>query len=125
MPVGDRADEIRAGPPGSWLKSASIWTTVVAPPASATREAIEIGAAEALLVRPMPDPDPWVGGGQRVGQPSGAIGRLVVDDEQRRVRQRREDGGRDRLDVLGLVVGRQDDPDALARRGWRDGGSGR
>ena len=105
----------RAGRAGSWLKSASIWTTVVAPPASATREAVEVGAAEALLEGAMADPDPRVGGGQRVGQPSGAVGRAVVDDEQRRGRQRREDGGRDRPDVLGLVVGRQDDPDARAR----------
>ena len=49
-------------------------------------EAIEIGAAEALLGRPMADADARVAGGQLVGEPAGAVGRAVVDDEQRRRR---------------------------------------
>ena len=105
---------------GSWLKSASIWTTTVAPPARATAEAVEIGAAQALLGRPMTDTDARIGDGEPVGKVAGAIRRAVVHDEQRGLRQGVEDGGRDRADVVGLVVGGQDDPDGL---GW--GGHGR
>ena len=38
---------------------------------------------------PVADPDPRVGGGQTVGQLAGAVGRAVVDDEQRRARAAR------------------------------------
>ena len=74
------------------------------------REPVEVGAAEALLGSPMADQDPLVGRGQLIGDPTGPIGRRVVDHEQRRPGQGRQDRLRHGPDVVGLVVGRQDDP---------------
>ena len=83
----------------------------MAPAVERDAEPIEVGPPETLLRRPMTDPDPRIRGGQLVGDPAGAVGRAVVDDEDRRGGQRLEDRGGDRADVLGLVVGREDDPD--------------
>jgi hypothetical protein len=48
--------------------------------------------------------------GVRVGERAGAVRRAVVDDEDVRVRERGEDRGDDRVEVLALVVrGKQDD----------------
>ncbi len=91
-------------------------------------EAVEVGPAETLLQPAVADPDAQIDRRQRVGQVPGPVGRIVVDHEQRRRRQGGQDGRRDRLDVVGFVVRRQDDPDAGARRarsgcGVSDGGS--
>src|SRR6185369_17326016 len=48
--------------------------------------------------------------GQLIGDPSRAVGRVIVDDEDVRLRQREQDGSRDRTDVVGLVVRGQNDP---------------
>ena len=87
-------------------------------------EAVEIGAAEALLDRAVADPDARVGRGQLVGELAGAVRRAVVDDEQRRAREGLEDGGGDRADVLGFLVRRQDDPDARSGRPVADDRAG-
>ena len=83
-------------------------------------EAVEVRPPQALLGRPMPHPDARIRGGQLVGDPPGAVGRAVIDDEDRRGGQRLEDRGGDGADVLRLVVGRDDDPD-----GGGGGGHGR
>ena len=54
-------------------------------------EPVEVGPAQALLGRAVPHADARIGGGQLVGQAAGAVGRVVVDDEQRRARQSAED----------------------------------
>jgi hypothetical protein len=92
-------------------------------------EPVEVRAAQALLPGPVVDVDPRVVRREAVGQVAGPIGRAVVDDEQRGPGEGVEDGGRDRLEVLALVVGREDDPGAgadgvrggLGRDGGRDG----
>jgi hypothetical protein len=58
------------------------------------------------------DEDPGVGARQAVGDRTGPVGRAVVDDEERRAGGRRENGRGDRREILGLVVGGQDDPGA-------------
>ncbi len=85
-------------------------------------EAVEVGPPEPLLFGPMADADPGVGGCELVRDLAGAVGRSVVDDEERRSGQALQDRGGDRPDVLRLVVGRQDDPGSGAgerRRGSR------
>jgi len=66
----------------------------------------------------MQDRDAGVVAGQLVGQIAGPVGRAVVDDEDVGLRHRREDRLDDRADVLALVVGRNEHPDA------RGGGCG-
>ena len=94
---------------GSWLKSASIWTTTDAP-LECDREPVQVGPPETLLRRPMSDADAFVGRGQLVGDAAGPVRRTVVDHEQHGAGDRCEDRLGDRPDVVGLVVGRQDDP---------------
>ena len=77
---------------------------------------VEVGPAEALLRRAMADPDPGVDGGQAVGDRAGPVRRAVVHDQERRSWQRRQDRHADRAEVLGLVVRREDDPDAYGDR---------
>ena len=79
-------------------------------------EPVEVRLAQALLRLAMPDADPRVVRAELLGQRAGPVGRAVVDDEQRRAGQALEDRGRDPGQVLRLVVGRQDDPCALAER---------
>ena len=50
--------------------------------------AVEDGGAEAELAGAVQDVQPRVGGGQFVGQAAGAVGRVVVHDEDVRGRQR-------------------------------------
>jgi hypothetical protein len=64
----------------------------------------------------MEDLDPWVGGRELVRQLAGAVRGAVVDDQQVGLREDLEDGGRDGGQVLPLVVGRQNDPDAAPGR---------
>ncbi|GIW20608.1 MAG: hypothetical protein KatS3mg065_0904 [Chloroflexota bacterium] len=52
-------------------------------------EAVEVGPPEAGLAGPVADADPRVGGGELVGEAAGAVGRVVVDDEERRLREGR------------------------------------
>ena len=96
---------------GSWLKSASIWTTHRRAAGEGDAEAVEVGPAESLLGGPMSDAD-------RAGRPRPARRRCR---RSRRATRRRRRGSwppgsasrmaaRDRADVLGLVVGGQDDP---------------
>jgi hypothetical protein len=58
--------------------------------------------------------------GQPVGDLAGAVGRPVVDHEHGVLQTRRRELGQrrahDGLDVLGLVVGREDQP-----RSWQSG----
>jgi len=53
-------------------------------------------------------------GGDCGDQVAGAVGRVVVDDEdgvlEPRALQLRQHSANERLDVLGLVVGREDEP---------------
>ena len=102
---------------GSWLKSASIWTTIVGAAlerdartrrgrrargpawlADAGRGSRGSAAARSSASWPVPS-----------GEPSSTTSRVAAG-------QGREDRRGDRADVLGLVVGRQDDPDAGAER---------
>jgi hypothetical protein len=64
--------------------------------------------------------DPRVGCRQLVGQLAGAVRGPIVDDEETGFRQGVEDGPGDAGQVLALVIGRQDDPDA-APGGEADG----
>ena len=70
----------------------------------------EIGPAQALLRLAMADADAWIRRREPVGDYAGAIGRAVVDDEQRRPGERVEDRRADPDEVVGLVVRRQDNP---------------
>ena len=67
----------------------------------------------------MLDADARIGRREPVREVAGAVGRAVVDDEQHGAGERVEDRRRDPGQVLGLVVGRQDDPGARAQRGLR------
>ena len=75
-------------------------------------EPVEVRPPETLLGLAVEDADARVGLGQLVGQAAGAVRRVVVDDEQRRARQGAEDRFGDRADVLGFVIGGEDDPGA-------------
>ena len=62
----------------------------------------------------MNDPDPRVGGRERLGDVAGAVGASVVDDDDLEILQpelvERRDGGRHRApEVLSLVVRRKED----------------
>ncbi len=89
-------------------------------PVEGHAEPIEIRPTQALLRLAVANADARIGGRELIGDLAGAVGRAVVDDEKRRRGQHVEHGGRDRSDVLGLVVGRDDDPD-----GRREGAHGR
>jgi hypothetical protein len=84
-------------------------------------EPVEVRPAEALLAGAMADTDLRVGCRQLVGQAARAIRRVVVDDEQGRTGERGSDRFGDRADVLGLVVGREDDPRAVPEPRVGDG----
>ena len=78
-------------------------------------EAGEVGGTDAVLLGPVQYTHVVVFARQPVGYPAGAVGRAVVDDENakplgRCARQHLAGGGGDRLDVLRLVVCRQDQP---------------
>jgi hypothetical protein len=77
-------------------------------------EAGEVGAPESLLVRPVEHADALDLPGQAIGDLTGAVGRVVVHDQDRVLEpgalQLRQGGPNERLDVLGLVVGREDEP---------------
>ena len=75
-------------------------------------EPVEVRPPETLLGLPVEDANAGVGLGQLVGQAAGAIGRVVVDDEQRRARQGAQDRVGDRPDVFRFVIGGEDDPGA-------------
>src|SRR5439155_24906952 len=70
-----------------------------------------------LLCRPVADADAAVARRQLIGELARSIGRAIVHDEEVRARQGALDRLGDRADAGGLVVGRQDDPDTLTRRG--------
>ncbi len=74
-------------------------------------EAGDVGGAEPFLVGAVEDADVLVLLGQPIGDLPGAVGGVVIDDEDvgggwQLLTHRAEEG----LDVLGLVVGRQDQP---------------
>ena len=73
-------------------------------------EAIDVGLAEALLSLPVADPDPRLLRRQSVGELTRAVGAVVVDDQERGARQALEDGRRDALEIVDLVIGGQHDP---------------
>ena len=97
-------------------------------PSQNVPEGGHVGASQALFGPAMKDRDAGVVAGQLVGQIAGSVGRAVVDDEDIGLRHRREDRLDDRADVLALVVGRNEHPDARGggcgcdRVGRRDGG---
>ncbi len=81
----------------------------------------EVGRADAVLLGAVQHLHPVVLGGQPIGDLAGAVGRAVVDDQHaqalgRGAAQRLAGGGDDRLDVLGLVVGGQDQPGLAGHR---------
>ena len=88
-----------------------------APPASATLEAGEVGAAEPALPGPVVDADVVVLAGELVGELAGPVRRRVVDDEHGAgdgrvaARERGPGEGDDGREVLPFVVGGEDDPD--------------
>ncbi len=71
-------------------------------------EAREIGGTEALLALAVQDLDVVVLDGQFVRELAGAVGAVVVGHEHVRRRDRLADPADDALDVLRLVVGRND-----------------
>ena len=72
---------------------------------------------EAPLGRPVQDGDVLAIACEPIGDLAGAVGRRVVDDQESpRGRQLLERRGDDRLDVGGLVVGGNDEPDARVLR---------
>ena len=77
-------------------------------------EACNVGAAQTLLGLAMEDRDRGILPGQLVGQLPCAVGRAVVYDQDVGSRDRLEDRGADRADVVALVVGRDDDPNLRA-----------
>jgi len=82
-------------------------------------EPIEICPTESLLEGTMADVDARIGGRQRVREATGPVGGLVVDHEQGGPGEALEDASCDRAEILGLVVGRQDDPGTGAGRARR------
>jgi hypothetical protein len=81
-------------------------------------EARQVGRAEAFLAGPVEDLDARVGGREAVGDTAGAVGRVVVDDEDPGVGgQVRAGRLHDRGDVRRLVVGREDQPGGPCPRG--------
>ena len=86
-------------------------------------EAGQVGGPEALLARRGGAPTIDSSGREAVGDLAGAVGRVVVDDQDPpRGGQLLEHGADDPLEVLGLVVGREDDPD-VRRPGRRRSGT--
>ena len=84
-------------------------------------EAGEIRRADPVLLGAVQHLDLLALGGQTIRYLAGAIGRAVVDDEDLvgaviRAREHRARGSRDRLNVLGLVVGRQYQPGHVGRQ---------
>ncbi len=72
----------------------------------------EVGRTDAVPSRAMEHLHPVVLDRETIGELAGAVGRAVVDDEHaeavgRRAREHLSRGEDDRLDVLGLVVGRE------------------
>ncbi|GAA3073713.1 hypothetical protein GCM10020000_68290 [Streptomyces olivoverticillatus] len=74
----------------------------------APAEARQIGGPQPLLALPVQHLDVVVVGGQLVGELAGAVGTVVVGDEDVRLRYGLPYPGDDGLDVLRLVVGRND-----------------
>src|SRR4029453_652068 len=79
-------------------------------------EARLVRLAETLLARPVQDKDVVVGGDQLVGEGAGAVGRVVIGDEDVDGRDRAPDALGDQPDVLRLVVGRDDHEDSTDPR---------
>jgi hypothetical protein len=77
-------------------------------------KAVAIRDPEPFLPGAVQDLDPGVGRCQLVGQLSRAVRGPIIDDQQPRLGQGIEDRRRDAGQVLPLVVGRQDDPDAAS-----------
>lgn len=70
----------------------------------------EIGLAQPLFFRPVQDLDaPRMRGRQRLGDRAGAVRRGVVHDQEAKVGLQREDLLGQGAQVLGLVVGGQED----------------
>src|SRR4051794_27930911 len=82
----------------------------------APAEAGPIGHSQALLGRPVQHVDRGVGFGQPIGDPAGAVRRIVVDDENVGVGRTSAQLAHEPLDVLGLIEGRDDDQGRHRRR---------
>ncbi len=78
-------------------------------PLEGPAEAIEIGAPEAELARPVHHVDPFVPLGDAVGEGAGAVRGGVVDHQDVRVREDLEDSVEEGRQIVSLVVGRGDD----------------
>ena len=73
-------------------------------------ESISIGAPEPIFLEPVEHGDaPRVPESELVGQPAGAVRRVVVDDHDTIAAWLAEDCLDHRLDRIALVVGRYDD----------------
>src|SRR5690606_19317467 len=75
----------------------------------------DVGGTETVLLGAVQHRDALVGGGEFVGEVTGAVGAAVVDDEDVGVRQRSVQPRDDPTEVLPLVVGRNDHQGASAR----------
>ena len=77
-----------------------------------------VSGAETFLAGSMQDSDQVIGFGESVRERAGPVWRRVVDDEQGRARQGCPNGSRDRFEVVGLVVRRQNNPDPFGMGYW-------
>src|SRR5690606_37852697 len=68
----------------------------------------DVGGTETVLLGAVQHRDALVGGGEFVGEVTGAVGAAVVDDEDVGVRQRSVQPRDDPTEVLPIVVGRTD-----------------
>jgi len=62
-----------------------------------------------------------VPGGQPIGEPAGAVGRVVIDDQHMRPGDGVPQFADERFDVFALVVGWRDDDNAHSGRAWKPG----
>ena len=95
--------------------------TNAAPSCERVREAGEVGGAQALAHRAVQHLDGVELAGEAVGDAAGPVGRVVVDDEdamrlRRGALEHDQRGAHDRLEVLGLVVGGEDEPGVSGHR---------
>ena len=80
-------------------------------------KARDVGGTQPLLALAVEDLDVVVLGGETVGDAAGAVGRVVVHDQDPAIGgQPLTDSDHQPLEVVGLVVGRQDHPDAASGR---------
>ena len=129
--VRERRERAPAGRPGRATSRRPSGRPGAAPPSRATRNPARYARPRPAFAARCRTRTRASAAARRSAMRAGPVGRAVVDDEERGGRERREDRRRDRLQVLGLVVRRQDDPGPRAvgrghrrpgrrpRRAWR------